>query len=142
MPSMSRPPPQFNGPPIPERSTSPSTGGRRAGLVSAWRPSPSIKPTAAAAAAPTTSRPPAKTSTGKPRRDFVGTYPTSSSPHTASFPEAERTRKHQEFSVNKSNSAMHKHNWRRRDNSSLQVDLFRERNCKGSSNIMRGCGLD
>ena len=95
-PGMSRSP-QFNGPPIPERSTGPPTGGGwGAGPVPAW--GPSIKPTATASS-PTASRSSANTSTGKPRAGSTssGTYPTSSSPHTASFSEAERTRKQQEF---------------------------------------------
>ena len=44
--------------------------------------------------------------------------------------------------ANMSNSAVHRKNWRPKDNSGLQVDRFRERNCNGSLNIMRGYGLD
>jgi hypothetical protein len=92
-PGMSRSPSQFNGPPIPERSASPSTRGWGAGPAPAR--GPSIKLTAASSST-TASRSPASTSTGKPRMGSVspGSYPTSS---TASFSEAERTRKQQEF---------------------------------------------
>ena len=76
---------QFNGPPVSERSAGPSSG---------W--GSSIKP---ATASPAVNRASANASTGKPRTDSAssGTYPLSSSPHTASFSEAERTRKQQEF---------------------------------------------
>ena len=91
-PAMSKSP-QFNGPLIPKRS--PSTGGWDTGSAPVW--SPSIKPTAAAVSL--TSRSSASTAIWIPKTGSVssGTYPTSSSPHTASFSETERTRKQQEF---------------------------------------------
>ena len=93
-PSISRSPSQFNGPPIPSpaRRAGPSTGG--------WSPPAwglSIKPTATAASSPTASR--SSSTTRKPKTGSFssGTYPTSSSPLSASFSEAELTCKHQEF---------------------------------------------
>ena len=44
--------------------------------------------------------------------------------------------------ANKSNSVVHRKNWRRQDSSRLQVDRLRKRNCRGSLTIMRGYGLD
>ena len=91
--NMSRTPPQFNGPPIPERSVNPPSWSTAP--TPAW--GPSIKPTASPS--PAASRSSASASTGKPRTGSVssGTYPMSSSPHTTAFSEAERTRKQQEF---------------------------------------------
>ena len=93
-PSMSKSPPQFSGISVPERSAGPSTSS----WVEAPPWGPSIKPTATAPS-PTTGRSSAGTSTGKPRTASVssGKYLSSSSPHTAFFSEAERTRKQHEF---------------------------------------------
>ena len=80
-------------PPIPEGSTGSFSWGT--GPASSW--GPSVKPTAAAS--PAANRSSATTSAGKSRTGSVssGTNPTNSSPHTASFSEAERTRKPLEF---------------------------------------------